>query len=56
MMGGTVPMAPFIKQLGIPAFIVPLVNHDNNQHAPNENLRIGQLDYGIRVFYGILSK
>ncbi|MDT0608383.1 M20/M25/M40 family metallo-hydrolase [Croceitalea rosinachiae] len=55
IMGGTVPIAPFINELKIPAFIVPMVNHDNNQHSPNENLKIGQLAYGIRAFYGLLS-
>ena len=54
-MGGTVPIAPFINELKIPAFIVPMVNPDNNQHSPNENLRIGQIAYGIQAFYAILS-
>lgn len=53
--GGTVPIAPFINELKIPAFIVPMVNPDNNQHSPNENLKIGQLAYGIKTFYGILT-
>ncbi|NNJ89787.1 MAG: M20/M25/M40 family metallo-hydrolase [Eudoraea sp.] len=55
IMGGTVPIAPFINELNIPAFIVPMVNPDNNQHSPNENLKIGQIAYGIKSFYGILS-
>ena len=55
IMGGTVPIAPFINELNIPAFIVPMVNPDNNQHSPNENLKIGQIAYGIKAFYGILS-
>lgn len=55
IMGGTVPIAPFINELKVPAFIVPMVNPDNNQHSPNENLKIGQIAYGIRAFYGILS-
>ena len=55
IMGGTVPIAPFVNELRIPAFILPLVNPDNNQHSPNENLRIGQIAYGIKVFYGLLS-
>ncbi|OQD41649.1 acetylornithine deacetylase [Croceivirga radicis] len=55
IMGGTVPISPFINELKIPAFIVPMVNPDNNQHSPNENLKIGQLAYGIRAFYNILS-
>ncbi len=55
IMGGTVPIAPFINELKIPAFIVPMVNPDNNQHSPNENLKIGQIAYGIKSFYSILS-
>lgn len=55
IMGGTVPISPFINELKIPALIVPMVNPDNNQHSPNENLKIGQIAYGIEVFYGILS-
>ncbi|EAR00667.1 M20/M25/M40 family metallo-hydrolase [Maribacter sp. HTCC2170] len=55
IMGGTVPIAPFINELNVPAFIVPMVNADNNQHSPNENLKISQIAYGIKAFYGILS-
>lgn len=54
-MGGTVPIAPFVNALKIPAYIVPMVNPDNNQHSPNENLTIGQIDYGIKIFYALLS-
>jgi acetylornithine deacetylase/succinyl-diaminopimelate desuccinylase-like protein len=55
IMGGTVPIAPFINELQVHAFIVPMVNPDNNQHSPNENLRIGQIAYGIKTFYNLLS-
>lgn len=55
IMGGTVPISPFINELKIPAFIVPMVNPDNNQHSPNENLKIAQIAYGIKTFYAILS-
>lgn len=54
--GGTVPIAPFVNALRIPAFIVPMVNPDNNQHSPNENLRIGQIGYGLRALVGILTQ
>ena len=54
-MGGTVPIAPFINALNIPAIILPVVNPDNNQHSPNENIRIGQITYGLKVFYNLLS-
>jgi acetylornithine deacetylase/succinyl-diaminopimelate desuccinylase-like protein len=46
-MGGTVPIAPFIRELGLPAVGVPIVNFDNNQHGDNENLRLGNLWAGI---------
>ncbi|NAS29638.1 M20/M25/M40 family metallo-hydrolase [Flavobacteriaceae bacterium R38] len=55
IMGGTVPTAAFINELGIPAIIVPMVNPDNNQHSPNENLKIQHIAYGIEAFYNILS-
>ncbi|KQC29677.1 M20/M25/M40 family metallo-hydrolase [Flagellimonas eckloniae] len=55
IMGGTVPIAPFINELKVPAFIVPMVNPDNNQHSPNENLKVGQLAYGIKTFYSIIN-
>ena len=55
IMGGTVPIAAFINELGIPAVIVPMVNPDNNQHSPNENLRIGHLQYAMRMFGAILG-
>jgi acetylornithine deacetylase/succinyl-diaminopimelate desuccinylase-like protein len=54
-MGGTVPIAPFVNALKIPAYILPMVNPDNNQHSPNENLKIGQIEYGIKTFYEVLS-
>lgn len=53
--GGTVPIAPFVNELQIPAFLLPMVNPDNNQHSPNENLKIGQIEYGLKVFYSLLS-
>ena len=46
-MGGTVPIAPFIRELGLPAIGIPIVNFDNNQHGDNENLRLGNLWTGI---------
>lgn len=53
--GGTVPIAPFVNALKIPALILPMVNADNNQHSPNENLRIGQISYGLRALNRLLS-
>ncbi len=55
IMGGTVPIAAFINELKIPAIIVPMVNPDNNQHSPNENLRVGHLSDAIKLFHGIFN-
>ena len=54
IMGGTVPIAGFINALDVPALVVPMVNADNNQHSPNENLRVGNLRYSMRLFGAIL--
>ncbi|MEQ9425999.1 MAG: M20/M25/M40 family metallo-hydrolase [Cyclobacteriaceae bacterium] len=54
IMGGTVPTSTFINELNVPAIIVPLVNPDNNQHSPNENLRVGNFTYGVQAFLSIL--
>ena len=54
-MGGTVPIIPAITELDIPAIIVPMVNMDNNQHNPNENIRIGNIRQGIKICLSILN-
>ena len=35
--------------------ILPIANYDNNQHAPDENLRIGNLWYGMDLWAGLLT-
>ena len=55
MMGGTVPIVPLINELNIPTLIIPMVNMDNNQHSPNENIRIGNLRQKILICEAILS-
>ncbi len=52
--GGSVPISPFVKTLGIPAVTVPTVNQDNNQHSPNENIKIENYISGIETYLGIL--
>ena len=56
MMGGSIPISPFVTTLGIPAVIVPTVNRDNNQHSPNENLRVGNYIDGVATFLAILTE
>lgn len=55
MSGGTVPIAPFIRELAIPAVLVPTVNPDNSQHAANENLRLANYFEGVQLTYEILK-
>jgi len=55
MSGGTVPISHFINGLKIQAVLVPLVNPDNNQHSPNENLRLGNFVEGIQTCVSILN-
>lgn len=54
--GGSIPIAPFVQTLGIPAVTVPIVNRDNNQHSPNENIRVGNFEEGIMTYLAILTQ
>ena len=54
--GGSIPISPFVTTLGIPAVTVPTVNPDNNQHSPNENLRVFDFERGIRIIATILTQ
>jgi acetylornithine deacetylase/succinyl-diaminopimelate desuccinylase-like protein len=54
--GGSIPISPFVDTLGIPAASVPTVNIDNNQHSPNENIRLGNFKEGIAMMVSILSQ
>ena len=55
-MGGSIPIAPIIAVLDVPAASVPTVNIDNNQHSPNENLRLGNFLEGIAILMSVLSQ
>lgn len=56
MSGGSIPISPFVTTLDIPAVTVPTVNRDNNQHSPNENLRLGNYREGIKTMLAILGE
>jgi acetylornithine deacetylase/succinyl-diaminopimelate desuccinylase-like protein len=56
MLGGSVPMYLFTETLKVPVIGLPTVNHDNNQHAVNENLRLQNLWDGIEVFGVLLAR
>ncbi len=54
-LGGSLPLYLFTDLLAAPAVIVPIANHDDNQHAPDENLRLANLWYGIDLMAALLT-
>jgi acetylornithine deacetylase/succinyl-diaminopimelate desuccinylase-like protein len=54
-LGGSVPMYLFVEKLKTPVIGFPIVNHDNNQHASNENLRLQNLWDGIEMLASVLA-
>lgn len=54
--GGSIPISPFVVTLGVPAVAVPTVNPDNNQHAENENIRVGNYIDAVKTFTAILME
>lgn len=56
MSGGSIPISPFVNTLNVPAVTVPTVNRDNNQHSPNENLRLGNYRNAIKTMVYILAE
>ncbi|MCH7474397.1 MAG: M20/M25/M40 family metallo-hydrolase [Gemmatimonadetes bacterium] len=54
-LGGSLPLYLFTEVMGKPALIVPIANHDDNQHAPDENLRIANLWYGIDLYAALFT-
>ena len=55
LMGGSLPIAPIGEVLATPFVIAPIVNADNSQHAPNENLRMGDFRRGIELYAALLA-
>ncbi|MCW3088416.1 MAG: peptidase, partial [Sediminibacterium sp.] len=53
-MGGSLPLFMFEKYLGAHTITVPIANHDNNQHAENENIRLKNLWNGIETLAAIM--
>jgi acetylornithine deacetylase/succinyl-diaminopimelate desuccinylase-like protein len=56
MMGGSVPIYVFDEALNTPVVGLPIVNHDNNQHAPNENARLQNLWDGIDTYAAMMAE
>jgi acetylornithine deacetylase/succinyl-diaminopimelate desuccinylase-like protein len=56
MSGGSVPLYDIADVLQVPVIGVPIVNHDNSQHAANENLRLQNLWDGIDTYAALLAE
>jgi acetylornithine deacetylase/succinyl-diaminopimelate desuccinylase-like protein len=56
MLGGSIPIYLFGDIMKVPVIAVPIVNYDNSQHAPDENLRLQNLWDGIEVFAALFAR
>ena len=54
-MGGSLPLHVIREELGVPIVMLPMANHDNNQHSPNENLRMQNLWDAIEIYAAVLA-
>ena len=53
--GGSLPFSTFAGALSMPTIGLAVVNFDNNQHAVNENLRVGHLWEAIDIFAALVT-
>lgn len=53
-LGGSLPLFIFEQKLNAHPVTLPIANHDNNQHAENENIRIGNIWDGLEMFASIM--
>lgn len=54
-MGGSIPMYLFQEPNETPVIGLPIANHDNNQHAADENIRLQNLWDGIEIFAALFA-
>ena len=53
-LGGSLPLYLFREVLGAPTVSAPIGNHDNNQHAEDENPRLQNLFAGIETLRAVM--
>ena len=53
--GGSLPFATFSDTLALPSIGLAVVNFDNNQHAANENIRVGHFWEAIDIFAALVT-
>jgi acetylornithine deacetylase/succinyl-diaminopimelate desuccinylase-like protein len=54
-MGGSGPAYVYTEILGAPFAVVPTVNHDNNQHAANENVRLRNVFRAMEILGAVAA-
>jgi acetylornithine deacetylase/succinyl-diaminopimelate desuccinylase-like protein len=54
-MGGSLPDYVWTKILGVHSFITPYANHDEANHAPNENMEVERFIKGIKTGAAVLA-
>ena len=54
-LGGGLPFGTFSDQYQMPTVGVSIVNFDNNQHGPDENLRLQNLWEGIEMLASLMT-
>jgi len=54
-MGGGLPLTSIERPLDTRTIVIPIGNHDNNQHSYNENLRLQNLWDGIELMAALLT-
>ena len=54
-LGGSMPFGTFSDDYAMPTVGVSIVNYDNNQHGPDENLRLQNLWEGIEMLAAIMT-
>jgi acetylornithine deacetylase/succinyl-diaminopimelate desuccinylase-like protein len=54
-MGGSLPLYLIDEAVGAPILILPIANHDNNQHGKDENLRLQNLWDAIEIYAAVIT-
>jgi acetylornithine deacetylase/succinyl-diaminopimelate desuccinylase-like protein len=54
LLGGSIPMYLFLRRA--PVIGLPVANHDDNQHAADENLRLQNLYDAVEVFAAVMTR
>ncbi|WP_440767239.1 M20/M25/M40 family metallo-hydrolase [Natronorubrum sp. DTA7] len=55
-LGGSVPTYVFADALDVPCLVIPYANEDENNHAPDENIKLSCVRAGARTTVALLSE